>query len=46
MEDFALTGFHYLKRSIKVWCDNIKLRYGKCPEDSPYLWRHMKQYVE
>ena len=46
MQDFAETGFHYLRRSIKIWDDNIKMRYGKCPEDSPYLWSHMKKYVE
>ena len=23
----------------------MKLRYGSCPEDSPYLWSHMRAYV-
>jgi glycogen debranching enzyme len=46
MEDFAITGWHYLKRSINIWADNIKLRYGSCPADSPYLWKHMTKYVQ
>lgn len=45
MEDFAMTGWHYLRRTINVWCDSIKLRYGECQRDSPYLWDHMTQYV-
>ena len=28
MEDFGYTGWHYLRRTINIWADNIKLRYG------------------
>ena len=37
--------FHYLRRTINIWGDCIKLRYGNCPADSPYLWQHMSSYV-
>ena len=46
MEDFGMVGFHYLRRTINIWADNIKLRYGSCPEDSPYLWQRMTEYVQ
>ena len=46
MEDFGMTGWHYLRRTINIWADNIKLRYGNCPSDSPYLWKHMTEYVQ
>lgn len=46
MEDFGMTGFHYLRRTINVWGDCVKLRYGTCPNDSPELWRHMTEYVQ
>ena len=38
-------NFDYLRRNINIWSDNIKLRYGKCPADSPYLWAHVTEYV-
>lgn len=45
-EDFALEkNFYYLRRTINIWGDSIKLRYGKSPEESPFLWQHMEKYV-
>ena len=44
--DFATeVNFNYLKREINIWGDSIKLRYGRRPADSPYLWQHMSEYV-
>jgi glycogen debranching enzyme len=45
--DFAQEpNFNYLKREVNIWSDSIKLRYGNCPSDSPYLWQHMTEYVQ
>lgn len=35
----------YMRRDIVIWGDCVKLRYGDCPQDSPWLWKHMERYI-
>lgn len=36
----------YFRRSVVIWGDCIKLRYGLRPLDCPRLWYRMRRYVQ
>lgn len=47
LNNFAGAGSKsYFLREVIVWGDCVKLRFGNGPEDSPFLWSHMKKYTE
>lgn len=46
LQNFALRPSKaYLRREVIVWGDCVKLNYGNGPEDNPWLWKHMTEYV-
>ncbi|GJJ11364.1 hypothetical protein Clacol_005596 [Clathrus columnatus] len=46
LRNFALLPSKaYLRREVIVWGDCVKLRYGAGPQDNPWLWEYMQNYV-
>jgi glycogen debranching enzyme len=46
LQNFALQPSKaYLRREVIVWGDCVKLNYGNGPEDNPWLWKYMTEYV-
>ncbi|CAJ0919676.1 unnamed protein product, partial [Mesorhabditis belari] len=47
MKNFALADSEvYISRLLVCWGDSVKLNYGNCPGDSPYLWEYMRKYTQ
>ena len=45
-DSFAETDdHHYFRRSIVVWDDLIKIRYGN-KKENPEVWNYIKKYVQ
>jgi len=44
--DFASRNSRaYYLRDLIVWSDSVKLRYGSCVDDNPWLWEFMRSYT-
>lgn len=47
LDDFAAPGsLAYFRREVIIWGDSVKLRFGEKPEDAPFLWGRMMEYVK